>query len=330
MKLAILGTGKIVEEVLPVLQEINGIELSAILSTPRSIEKAEKLAELYAISQASSDYDNILANPEVDTVYVALPNHLHYDYAKKALLSGKHVICEKPFTLTLAEFEDLAKIAEQKNRILLEAITNQYLGNFASIKANLSKLGDIKIVECNYSQYSSRYDAFKRGEIAPAFDPAKGGGALRDLNIYNIHLVVGLFGKPERVQYLANMERDVDTSGILMMDYGHFKAACIGAKDCGAPIISTIQGDQGCVKIDGPTSVLTDVQILRNGRDSEILPTGNYHRMYSEFKVFAECIDNNDFTTCNKMLEHSRIVMDVLTKARQSANIIFGCERDTK
>ena len=282
------------------------------------------------ISQASSDYDNILANPEVDTVYVALPNHLHYDYAKKALLSGKHVICEKPFTLTLAEFEDLAKIAEQKNRILLEAITNQYLGNFASIKANLSKLGDIKIVECNYSQYSSRYDAFKRGEIAPAFDPAKGGGALRDLNIYNIHLVVGLFGKPERVQYLANMERDVDTSGILMMDYGHFKAACIGAKDCGAPIISTIQGDQGCVKIDGPTSVLTDVQILRNGRDSEILPTGNYHRMYSEFKVFAECIDNNDFTTCNKMLEHSRIVMDVLTKARQSANIIFGCERDTK
>ena len=217
MKLAILGTGKIVEEVLPVLKEINGIELSAILSTPRSIEKAEKLAELYAISQASSDYDSILANPDVDTVYVALPNHLHYDYAKKALLAGKHVICEKPFTLTLAEFEDLAKIAEQKNRILLEAITNQYLGNFASIKANLAKLGDIKIVECNYSQYSSRYDAFKRGEIAPAFDPAKGGGALRDLNIYNIHLVVGLFGKPERVQYLANMERGVDTSGIWIM-----------------------------------------------------------------------------------------------------------------
>ncbi|MCB5654493.1 hypothetical protein LIQ95_20500, partial [[Ruminococcus] gnavus] len=61
---------------------------------------------------------------------------------------------------------------------------------------------------------------------------------------------------------------------------------------------STKQGDQGSVKIDGPTSVLTDVQILRIGRDSEILPTGNYHRMYSEIKVFAECIDNNDFTTC--------------------------------
>lgn len=151
-----------------------------------------------------------------------------------------------------------------------------------------------------------------------------------DLNVYNIHFVVGLFGAPNKVEYFANIEKGIDTSGVAILEYPTFKAICIGAKDCGAPIISTIQGDQGCVKIDGPTSVLTDVQILRNGRDSEILPTGNYHRMYSEFKVFVECIDNNDFTTCNKMLEHSRIVMDVLTKARQSANIIFGCERDTK
>lgn len=289
MKLAILGTGKIVEEVLPVLKEINGIELSAILSTPRSIEKAEKLAELYAISQASSDYDSILANPDVDTVYVALPNHLHYDYAKKALLAGKHVICEKPFTLTLAEFEDLAKIAEQKNRILLEAITNQYLGNFASIKANLAKLGDIKIVECNYSQYSSRYDAFKRGEIAPAFDPAKGGGALRDLNIYNIHLVVGLFGKPERVQYLANMERGVDTSGILIMDYGNFKAACIGAKDCSADIKSTIQGNKGSIAVLGPTNSMPELSLSLNGQSLTMINENSLnHRMHDEFVAFKQ------------------------------------------
>lgn len=316
MKLAILGTGKIVEEVLPVLKEINGIELSAILSTPRSIEKAEKLAELYAISQASSDYDSILANADVDTVYVALPNHLHYDYAKKALLAGKHVICEKPFTLTLAEFEDLAEIAEQENRILLEAITNQYLGNFASIKANLSKLGEIKIVECNYSQYSSRYDAFKRGEIAPAFDPAKGGGALRDLNIYNIHLVVGLFGKPEKVQYLANVERDVDTSGILIMDYGHFKAACIGAKDCSAEIKSTIQGNKGSISILGATNTVPKVALTLNGQEEEIIDQnqGN-HRMVAEFKAFEEIISGKDFDRANQALEHSQIVMAVLDQA---------------
>ena len=319
MKLAILGTGKIVEEVLPVLKEINGIELSAILSTPRSIEKAEKLAELYAISQASSDYDSILANPDVDTVYVALPNHLHYDYAKKALLAGKHVICEKPFTLTLAEFEDLAKIAEQKNRILLEAITNQYLGNFASIKANLAKLGDIKIVECNYSQYSSRYDAFKRGEIAPAFDPAKGGGALRDLNIYNIHLVVGLFGKPERVQYLANMERGVDTSGILIMDYGNFKAACIGAKDCSADIKSTIQGNKGSIAVLGPTNSMPELSLSLNGQSLTMINENSLnHRMYDEFVAFQAIIEHEDMTATKLALDHSHLVMEVLDQVVNS------------
>ena len=319
MKLAILGTGKIVEEVLPVLKEINGIELSAILSTPRSIEKAEKLAELYAISQASSDYDSILANPDVDTVYVALPNHLHYDYAKKALLVGKHVICEKPFTLTLAEFEDLAKIAEQKNRILIEAITNQYLGNFASIKANLAKLGDIKIVECNYSQYSSRYDAFKRGEIAPAFDPAKGGGALRDLNIYNIHLVVGLFGKPERVQYLANMERGVDTSGILIMDYGNFKAACIGAKDCSADIKSTIQGNKGSIAVLGPTNSMPELSLSLNGQSLTMINENSLnHRMHDEFVAFQAIIEHEDMTATKLALDHSHLVMEVLDQAVNS------------
>ncbi|WP_303121878.1 Gfo/Idh/MocA family protein [uncultured Streptococcus sp.] len=319
MKLAILGTGKIVEEVLPVLKEINGIELSAILSTPRSIEKAEKLAELYAISQASSDYDSILANPDVDTVYVSLPNHLHYDYAKKALLAGKHVICEKPFTLTLAEFEDLAKIAEQKNRILLEAITNQYLGNFASIKANLAKLGDIKIVECNYSQYSSRYDAFKRGEIAPAFDPAKGGGALRDLNIYNIHLVVGLFGKPERVQYLANMERGVDTSGILIMDYGNFKAACIGAKDCSADIKSTIQGNKGSIAVLGPTNSMPELSLSLNGQSMTMINENSLnHRMHDEFVAFQAIIEHEDMTATKLALDHSHLVMEVLDQAVNS------------
>ena len=319
MKLAILGTGKIVEEVLPVLKEINGIELSAILSTPRSIEKAEKLAELYAISQASSDYDSILANPDVDTVYVALPNHLHYDYTKKALLAGKHVICEKPFTLTLAEFEDLAKIAEQKNRILLEAITNQYLGNFASIKANLAKLGDIKIVECNYSQYSSRYDAFKRGDIAPAFDPAKGGGALRDLNIYNIHLVVGLFGKPERVQYLANMERGVDTSGILIMDYGNFKAACIGAKDCSADIKSTIQGNKGSIAVLGPTNSMPELSLSLNGQSMTMINENSLnHRMHDEFVAFQAIIEHEDMTATKLALDHSHLVMEVLDQAVNS------------
>ena len=77
----------------------------------------------------------------------------------------------------LEEFEELIKLAQEKELLLIEAIINQYLENFKVIKDSLSEIGDIKIVIINYSQYSSRYDAFKQGEIAPAFNPEMGGGA---------------------------------------------------------------------------------------------------------------------------------------------------------
>lgn len=319
MKLAILGTGMIVKEVLPVLKEISSIQLSAILSTPRSIETAKELAATYQICQATSDYQTILENVEVDTVYIGTPNHTHYQYAREALLTGKNVICEKPFTLRLAEFEELRAIAKEKNLILLEAITNQYLENFQFLKEQVVNIGEIKIVECNYSQYSSRYDAFKSGEIAPAFNPEMGGGALRDLNIYNIHLVVGLFGSPKSVQYLPNMERNVDTSGILVMDYGQFKAVCIGAKDCSAEIKSNIQGNKGSLSVHGPTNSIPKVSVTLNGQETNLVNNNSqHHRMYAEFVTFEKIISKKDIQATKIALDHSQAVMEVLEAAIKS------------
>lgn len=319
MHLALLGTGMIVKEVLPVLQTIDGIELVAIMSTPRSLDKAQALAKDYGMSQASSDFSEILANEAVDTVYIGTPNHTHYDYAQKALKAGKHVICEKPFTMEADQLENLCQEAEKQGLILLEAITNQYLSNFQVLKDNLAKIGDLKIANVNYSQYSSRYDAFKRGDIAPAFNPAMGGGALRDLNIYNIHLLVGLLGQPEQVNYLANMERGVDTSGILVMDYGSFKAVSIGAKDCSAEIRSTFQGDKGSLTILGPTNSLPQIVLTLNGQEPiDISQINPHHRMYDEFVAFEKIIAERDLASSRKALEHSRTVMAVLEEAAQS------------
>lgn len=257
-----------------------------------------------------------MSNPDVDTIYVGTPNHTHYDYAKQALLAGKHVICEKPFTLHLEEFEELAKLAQEKKLLLIEAITNQYLANFTAIKNSLAEIGDIKIVNINYSQYSSRYDAFKRGEIAPAFNPEMGGGVLRDLNIYNIHLLVGLFGKPNRVEYLPNVERGVDTSGILVLDYGNFKAVAIGAKDCSADIRSTIQGDKGAITILGATNTLPEIGLTLNGQEETVTNLNSpHHRMYDEFVAFEKMVATNDIDSVAKQLEHSRQVMEVLDQA---------------
>lgn len=318
MKLTVVGTGKIVEEALPVITATNGIQVQALVSTPRSQEKAKALADHYRIQDLYTDLEEALTNPNTDTVYVATPNHLHYEMTKAALLAGKHVICEKPFTLKEAQAQELAEIAKRKQLILLEAITNLYLENFTVLKEELANLGDIKVVDCNYSQYSSRYDAFKEGVIAPAFDPEKGGGALRDLNIYNIHLVVALFGLPKTVNYLPNMERGVDTSGILLMDYLDFKVVCIAAKDCSAEVRTTIQGNQGSLIVAGESNTLPQVQVTENGIEPRVInKNGSEHRMAAEFRVFQAIIDERDFERAQEALDHSLKVMKVLDLASQ-------------
>ena len=324
MKLAVLGTGKIVQEFLPMIQQVTDVELVALLSTPRSLDKAKEMQAQYQVQEVYTDYETLLGNATIDTVYVALPNHLHYQYTKAALLQGKNVICEKPFTLNAQQLQELIQIATEKRLILLEAITNQYLNNFLQIKKDLAQLGKIKIVECNYSQYSSRYDAFKEGKILPAFDPQKGGGALMDINIYNIHFVVGLFGKPEKVQYLANVERHIDTSGILVLDYGAFKAVCIGAKDSTAQIRSVIQGTDASIEVLGATNEMPRYERRSKTEIEAVNVNLDKHRMYQEFVKFTEVIDQKDLAFASKQLNHSLTVMQVVDQALESANLHLG------
>ena len=324
MKLAVLGTGKIVQEFLPMIQQVTDVELVALLSTPRSLDKAKEMQAQYQVQEVYTDYETLLGNATIDTVYVALPNHLHYQYTKAALLQGKNVICEKPFTLNAQQLQELIQIATEKRLILLEAITNQYLNNFLQIKKDLAQLGKIKIVECNYSQYSSRYDAFKEGKILPAFDPQKGGGALMDINIYNIHFVVGLFGKPEKVQYLANVERHIDTSGILVLDYGDFKAVCIGAKDSTANIRSVIQGTDGSIEVLGATNEMPRYERRSKTEIEAVNANLDKHRMYQEFEKFTEVIDQKDLAFALEQLNHSLTVMQVVDQALESANLHLG------
>lgn len=327
MKLGIVGSGMIVNEVLSFIQDIQGIELIHISGTKRSEGKLKKIKEDYHFHRFSTDYSQLLGDEEVDTIYVALPNHLHYEYTKQALLAKKNVVLEKPFTSTIEEALELQKIAIQNHLFLWEAITNQYLSHYQDIKRVLPSLGDIKVVECNFSQYSSRYNAFKDNNILPAFDYKKSGGALMDLNIYNIHFVVGLFGKPQRIEYFPNIEKNIDTSGILVLGYDSFQCVCIGAKDCSAPLSNHIQGDKGCICIDTPVGIIEKFDVLMNdGEHQTFAKNDNRHRMYEEFVAFEKMYYTQDYDQCYQKLNHSMIVMGVLTEARRKAGIFFPAD----
>ena len=315
MKLGIIGSGMIVKDFLSFAHELLEIKLEAI--TARNIENLKELQSKYNIKNIYADIDLFLENKEIDTIYVAVPNNLHYTVAKKALEAGKNVICEKPFTLKYDEAVELFEIAEARGLILIEAITNQYQKNYLDIKDNIDNIGEIRLVECNFSQLSSRYEAFKNGVIAPVFDKSKGGGVLGDLNIYNIHFVVGLFGKPNKVHYSPNIVNDVDTSGILLLEYASFKVVCIAAKDTFNNSYVNIQGDQGIIKVIGPTNEVSNYSIQT--KDNFINENNNIHshRMFAEFKKFVEVINNKDFDFMNDQKEHTLNVMYIYEEAKK-------------
>ncbi len=145
-----------------------------------------------------------------------------------------------------------------------------------------------------------------------------------DLNVYNISAIVNLFGEPKDSLYMANIEKNIDTSGILTLDYGSFKAVAIGAKDCKAPLTSTIQGDNGAIVIQAPLSQARKYTVLRNDGTSEEKTFDDVtHRMYFEFKEFMKIIDENDVETMNQRIQSSLAVSKVMYKSRVQNNIVF-------
>lgn len=320
MRIGILGTGMMANLVMETIKKLD-FSYVAALGRKESEDKVKALCRDNGLDEYFLDYDELL-DSEVDTVYVALPNHLHYEFARKALMRGKHVIVEKPMTANDAQFKDLVRTARIKGKMLFEAMNLHYLPAYRALKDQLWRAGDVKIVSFNYSQYSSRYDAFKQGQTLPVFDPMKAGGALMDLNVYNIHAIVGLFGKPWEVTYEANMEREIDTSGILTMDYGDFKAVAIGAKDCKAPVRCTIQGADGCFVVPKPMSQMEGYELMLNNGESVEFKTENpENRLYYEFMEFQRMVSEKDWEKEKEMLGISGIVSEILEEARRQNGI---------
>ena len=317
INIAILGTGKIIPEAIYAIQKGKKFNVAAIWARPHSKDKAEALAEKFNIAKIFTDYDELLADSAIEFVYVGLVNAVHYEYTKKALLAGKNVILEKPFTPKTAEAEELVKLAIEKNLYLFEAVTLLHCPNFHKIQESIKELGNIRLVQCNYSQYSSRYDAYKEGKVLPAFDPKLYGGALYDINIYNLNFVIGLFGMPQSSQYFANIGfNGVDTSGFLVLKYENFIAHCTGAKDSESPGFLIIQGDNGFIKVNGAPNQLDNLEIHIRDREIETMNLNQFdHRMVHEFIEFAQIFENKEYDKMIDNLETSKIVVKIAEAA---------------
>lgn len=330
MKLGIVGSGGIVKDVLIALKPINTIEIQAIWVRPHSESKGQALAQKNNISQVYTDYEAFLKQSDIDTAYIALVNSAHYEYAKKALLAGHNVIVEKPFGSNLREVQELVQLAKEKNLFLWEAVSLLHMPNFRKLQELLPKLGPIRMVQANYSQYSSRYDKYLAGIVLPAFDPQLSGGALYDINIYNLNLIIGLFGAPNSLVYQARKGfNGIDTSGVVLMSYPEFQALAIGAKDSGSPSTCLIQGERGWLKVETAPNQLEKItcQIRREDNIQEYALNQYPHRLSHEFAAFAAMLANKDFAGRDLYLNISLQVAEAAEKARKQAGINFPADQ---
>lgn len=318
MKVGIVGNGMIVPIAIEAMLRAE-IEVTTLWC--RNGSKGKPIVEKYHIQNQYTDYQVFLGDDSFDTVYIGLTNTLHYQYAKDAILAGKHVIVEKPFTVSVTEAKELQALALKYGCMLFEAILSRYSQNYEHLREELPKIGNIKLIQANFSKYSSRYDKFRKGIMTPTFDKACGGGALMDLNVYNIHFVVGLFGMPKKVQYYPNLaENGVDTSGILIMVYPNFQAVCTAAKDSSSDPFVIIQGEEGTIVYperpgyvrygechDRLTNLMEEIDVV-----VEEDP------MKNEFLYMQEIIDTKNTEQMNAWLEKSIATVAVLEQALQS------------
>ena len=327
MKLGIIGKGMIVQSFLPMFAQVKDLEVTALMASPGKERETAEFCATHGIPHCVESLEKMM-DCGVEAVYVASPNSLHFAHCKEALELGLDVICEKPLCSNWAETRQLADLAKEKQRFLFEAITTLHLPNYHQIQELLPRIGRIKLVQSLFCQYSRRYDAFLKGEVHPVFDPEKSGGALMDLGIYNLHFVMDLFGMPKSIQYLANVERGIDTSGILTMAYPDFSAVCVAAKECAGMNGCLIQGTLGVIRTALQPSLIGEVRLELNDGTVETYDDGSArNRAVPEFQVFCDAIKAKNLDFCYQVLEKTLDTAAVLTQARAQAGIYFPCDK---
>ncbi len=320
IKFGVVGSGWIAEEFVKGAKLVDGFVFSAMYS--RTYEKGKAFAEKFGDVPVYTDI-NDFAKSDIDAVYIASPNSLHYSQSKLMLENGKHVLCEKPITITPEEFIELSSLAESKNLVYTEAIMMLHLSQRKVIKEKLKALGNVSTAHFDFSQLSSKYPALIRGENPNIFNPAMKTGCLRDLGIYCFYPAIDFFGIPEKIISSAGfLSTGADGYGTAILDYADKQITLtyskIGQDFSGSQII----GDKGTMTF-GSISKLTDVEIYYNDGSKEKL-VGEIEKhilMSEEAKDFCEYIstkDNNLSEVNSKVLS----VVELMNTVIKQCNII--------
>ena len=322
MKYGIIGTGWISRSFIDGARLACDAEITAVYS--RTAERGRDFALDNNIPSVYTDLEEF-AKGDFDAVYIASPNAFHAKHSLFMLESGKHVICEKPLAVTPEEIEQCAAKAREKGLIYMEAIMHMHSPDREALKDALGELGVITSAHFDFSQLSSKYPAYERGETPNIFNPKLATGCLMDLGVYCVYPALDLFGLPDKITAdAAFLRTGADGSGNASFNYGDklvtLTYSKTGQDRCG----SQICGDRGTVTV-GSISKLQDMEITDNSGNSRALcPDRSKEEIMGfeafEFEKFIVNPDDEKYALCSRMsLEVSRVMKQI----REICNIRF-------
>lgn len=325
LKFGTIGSGWITDEYIHGAKDSGLWELTAVYS--RDSERGRAYAEKHGAKYAFTDIEAFAACNDIDAVYVASPNALHYSHCKALLEHGKHVICEKPLCAQADKVRELVALAKEKSLVFLEAIMFMHQPQLEILEGALNRIGNISLVKLDFCQRSSKLDAYLKGELPNIFNPQLETGAFMDLGVYCVYPALYLFGQPEDFQVSVNrMESGTDGSGVITMKYSDKLVSLTYSKLGQAGANSDFQGTEGTVEVES-ISRLGGIRLHHNDGSTEELhgQDEKYKLMGQEAKDFYRYITQpeecrKEYACCSEL---SIEVAEFMERVRQRAGIVF-------
>ena len=243
----ILGPGRIAHKFAEGLKAVEGAELVAVGS--RTMANAEKFGEEFDIPRRHGSYADLVADDQVDVVYVATPHPMHKDNTILCLRGGRAVLCEKPFAINAGEAREMIAVARECDRFLMEAMWTRFLPPIVRVRelVNQGAIGEVRMMQADFG-FDGGWDPEGR-----LLNPHLGGGGLLDVGVYPISLASMLLGRPQAVASLAHLgETGVDEQAGMVLRYEGGRLALLA---CAARTNTTqeavLLGTEGKIRLRG-------------------------------------------------------------------------------
>jgi predicted dehydrogenase len=316
----ILGTGGIASTFVTDLRLTDSGVAVAVGS--RSRGSADRFADEFGIASRHASYESLVADADVDVIYIAVPHPMHHDNAILALRAGKHVLVEKPFTMNAAEAREIVRVARENGLFAMEAMWTRFLPHVAVIRDWLGQgvLGDVVAVTADHGQWFAEDAEFR------LFAPELGGGALLDLGVYPVSFASMVLGTPRRIVSLSEPAFtgvDAQTSMLFGYDSGaHAVLTCtLRAK---SPTTAVIVGREARIEVEGDFYAPTTVTLVpREGDSVRVESVQEGRGLHHQANEVARRLDAGDVESSLMPLDETISIMEtmdtVLTQARQNA-----------